>query len=52
MLEHVQSDHVEQLAAQAEEATIEVAKIEVMVQAFQGKVYAAMQPDLKPTSYT
>ena len=50
LLEHVQSDQVEQLVAQAEEVVAEVAKIEVMVQAFQGKVCSTRQIDPEPTS--
>ena len=50
LLEHVQSDHVEKLATQAKEVVVKVSKVEVMVQEFQGKVYAVAQADLEPTS--
>ena len=45
-----QSNQVDQLAAQAKEVVVEVAKIEAMVQAFQGKVCATAQTDPEPTS--
>ena len=44
----MQSDQVEQLATQAEEAVVEVANIEALVQAFHGKVYVVEQADLEP----
>ena len=47
-LEHAHSDHVEQLAAQAEEVVAEVAKVETMVQEFQDKVHTAVQPESAP----
>ena len=50
LLEHVQSDQEEQLDMQAEEVVAKVAKIEVMVQAFQGMFYAIAQADSEPTS--
>ena len=50
LLEHVQSDQVEQLVVKAEDAAMEVAKIEAMVQEFQGNVCAIAQTDLEPTS--
>ena len=50
LLDHVQSDQVEQLAMQEEEDAEEFAKIEAMVQEFQGKVRATAQIDLEPAS--
>ena len=50
LLEHVQSDQVEQLDAQAEEAMVEIANIEALIQTFQGKVCAVEKADPEPTS--
>ena len=49
-LEHVHSDHVEQLVAQVQEVGEEVAKFQLMVKTFQDKVHPNVQPDPVPTT--
>ena len=49
-MEDVHFDRVEQLVAQANEDAEEVAKVEIMVQTFQDKVYTTTHPKSVPTT--
>ena len=44
-MEYAQSDRVDKLVAQTEEAVTEVAKVEAMLQELQEKVCIAAQPE-------
>ena len=47
-MEHIISNRVEKLAAQAEEVIVEVSRVQKMLKEFQDKVPPLAQPGLEP----